>query len=324
MLLLELRVFRKQPPYLHKVREERADNIARQEAINARLDALTKDLANSKVDSESTDHTSQNRGWKGKSGVAEGSKSDAGGSSFIPRYTKLDFPWFTGQGDPLGWLNRCDHFFRHQQTPDEEKVSLASFHLEGNAQLCFLQLETDLPEPSWDEFKRYCNLRFGPPIRSQKLGELAKLHQIGSVADYQEKFEQLISRAGTLTQSQKIELYISGLADYIAIEVELHNPPDLATTMSLSRLYERKEQSVYSQSLDACKSKKIDFSPQQHARFVKKLTRPEMEERRLKGLCFNCDEPFTRGHQCKKLFWIDFIDDEEEFVGKEGNTNFRT
>ena len=30
--------------------EERAANIARQEAINARLDALTKDLANSKVD----------------------------------------------------------------------------------------------------------------------------------------------------------------------------------------------------------------------------------------------------------------------------------
>ena len=110
----------------------------------------------------------------------------------------------------------------------------------------------------------------------------------------------------------------------IAIEVELHNPLDLTTTVSLSRLYERKELPVCSQSLDACKSKTADFSPQQHARFVKKLTRPEMEERRLKGLCFNCDEPFTRGHQCKKLFWIDFIDDEEEFAGKEGNTNFHT
>ena len=104
----------------------------------------------------------------------------------------------------------------------------------------------------------------------------------------------------------------------------MHNPPDLATAMSLIRLYERKEQSVCSQVLDACKSKTTDFSPQRHARFVKKLTRSEMEERRLKGLCFNCDEPFTRGHQCKKLFWIDFIDDEEEFAGKLGITNFRT
>lgn len=82
--------------------KKRATNIARQEAINTRLDALTKDLENSKIESESTDHTRQNWVWKGKSRVTEGSKSDAGGSSFIHRYTKVDFPWFTGQGDPLG------------------------------------------------------------------------------------------------------------------------------------------------------------------------------------------------------------------------------
>ncbi|MCE3216768.1 hypothetical protein HAX54_007953, partial [Datura stramonium] len=39
-------------------REERAANLARQEAINARLDALTKDLANSKADYESTENIS--------------------------------------------------------------------------------------------------------------------------------------------------------------------------------------------------------------------------------------------------------------------------
>ncbi|KAH0642688.1 hypothetical protein KY289_033662 [Solanum tuberosum] len=151
-------------------------------------------------------------------------------------------------------------------------------------------LETDMLKPSWDEFKRYSNLRFGPPIRSQKLGELAKLRQIGSVADYQE----------------------NGLVDYIAIEVELHNPLDLAMSMSLSRLYERKGQPFRSQLLDGCRSKMTDFSPPQRTRFVRKLTRSEMDERGLKGLCFNCDEVFTRGHQCKKLFWIDSIDEEEE------------
>ncbi|KAH0636045.1 hypothetical protein KY289_035960 [Solanum tuberosum] len=141
--------------------------------------------------------------------------------------------------------------------------------LEGNAQLWFLQLETDLLEPSWDEFKRYCNLCFGPPIRSQKLGELAKLRQIGSVANYQEKFEQLVSWA--------------------AIEVELHNPLDLATAMSLSRLYESRGQPFSSQLLDGRRSKTSYFSPPQRTSFVRKLTRSEMDERRLKGLCFNCD-----------------------------------
>lgn len=66
------------------------------------------------------------------------------------------------------------------------------------------------------------------------MGELAKLRQSGTKADYQEKFEQLALRAGTLTQAQKIELYISGLAEYIAVEVELHNLSDLAIAMSMS------------------------------------------------------------------------------------------
>ena len=72
------------------------------------------------------------------------------------------------------------------------------------------------------------------------MGELAKLKQTGSVADYQIQFEALASRAGTLTQNQKIQLYLSGLLEYIAVKVELHHPLDLATAMSISRLYERK------------------------------------------------------------------------------------
>jgi len=34
-----------------------------------------------------------------------------------------------------------------------------------------------------------------------------------------------------------------------------------------------------------------------------------MAERRRSGLCFNCDEPFSRGHKCKHLFDITAIND---------------
>jgi hypothetical protein len=43
----------------------------------------------------------------------------------VPRYFKLSFPTFDGREDPLGWLNRCDHFFRAQHTGEAEKVGLA-------------------------------------------------------------------------------------------------------------------------------------------------------------------------------------------------------
>ena len=38
---------------------------------------------------------------------------------------------------------------------------------------------------------------------------------------------------------------------------------------------------------------------------IKKLTPTELEERRDKGLCFNCDEKIAPGHQYKKLFFIE-------------------
>jgi hypothetical protein len=33
---------------------------------------------------------------------------------------------------------------------------------------------------------------------------------------------------------------------------------------------------------------------------IQKLTRVEMVERQLKGLCYNCDEKYFPGHKCKE------------------------
>jgi hypothetical protein len=44
------------------------------------------------------------------------------------RFHKLDFPMFDGGGDPLPFLNRCEHYFRGQRTLEEERVWLAAFH----------------------------------------------------------------------------------------------------------------------------------------------------------------------------------------------------
>lgn len=54
-----------------------------------------------------------------------------------------------------------------------------------------------------------------------------RLHQIGPVADYREKFEQLVSRL-VHSHGQKKLNFISTVL-LIIIAVELHSPPDLAT-----------------------------------------------------------------------------------------------
>lgn len=77
--------------------------------------------------------------------------------------------------DPLSWLNKCEHFFGYHNTSEEQAMNIASFHLEGEAQHWFFELMKDKPSLAWDTFKEQCNRRFGPPIRDDVLGELAKL-----------------------------------------------------------------------------------------------------------------------------------------------------
>ena len=44
-----------------------------------------------------------------------------------------------------------------------------------------------------------------------------------------------------------------------------------------------------------------------------RLTPQQLEEKRVKGLCYSCDRKYTRGHKCdeKKLFYIDCEEEEE-------------
>ncbi|KAK0572903.1 hypothetical protein LWI29_000220 [Acer saccharum] len=43
---------------------------------------------------------------------------------------------------------------------------------------------------------------------------------------------------------------------------------------------------------------------------VRRLSPTELQERRAKGLCYNCNERFVPGHRCKKLFLIELCEAE--------------
>ena len=50
------------------------------------------------------------------------------------------------------------------------------------------------------------------------------------------------------------------------------------------------------------------------AKSFKRLTPTEMEERRGKGLCYNCDEKFVPGHQrfCQRIFMLQVEPDDDD------------
>jgi hypothetical protein len=59
--------------------------------------------------------------------------------------------------------------------PAAGKVFLTFFYMMGDTAQWFALLEKNQGTPTWDEFERLVNQRFGPPIRGNALAELIQL-----------------------------------------------------------------------------------------------------------------------------------------------------
>jgi hypothetical protein len=220
---------------------------------------------------------------------------------------------------------------------EEEKVWIALYHLIDDAHLWYMQLEMEEGTPSWKCFAELINLCFGPPIRSNLLGELAALRRTGSVEEYIRQFSALRCRYPKLDSEQQVQLFTDGLLKPLRTHIELQNPASLQTAMSLARAYEELEgeettptpapkpparAALVSRAASSTQPALPAPPPRSEApvktsttaapqRQFKKLSPLEMADRRAKGLCFNCDEKFARGHRCQKLFWLEVCDPEE-------------
>jgi hypothetical protein len=157
------------------------------------------------------------------------------------QHRKWDFPRFDGSVDPMLFINKCESYFRHHRTLGEERVRLASYHLDDVAQLWYSQLEEDDGAPSWGRFKDFLNERFGPPLRSAPLFELSECRRTGSVEEYSNRFQTLLPRVGRLDEAQRVQLFTGGLLPPLSHAVRIHNPTTLAAAMSLARQVELME-----------------------------------------------------------------------------------
>ena len=92
-------------------------------------------------------------------------------------------------------------------------MGLAVFHMTGEAQLWFYRLEQEEPGFSWELFRSYCLLRFGPPLSSNPLGELINLKQTGTIEDYQCQVQILFARATSVRQDQQVDMFTAGLIE---------------------------------------------------------------------------------------------------------------
>ncbi|MCI14051.1 retrotransposon-derived protein PEG10-like [Trifolium medium] len=45
---------------------------------------------------------------------------------------------------------------------------------------------------------------------------------------------------------------------------------------------------------------------------IKRLSPAELQARREKGLCYNCDDKYVQGHRCKRTFHLLIVEPDEE------------
>lgn len=258
--------------------------------------------------------TSRNRGNR---------MNGSGSNSLTPKIAKLDFPCYNGGEDPTSWICRVEQFFELQQIPEEDKLPLAAYHLEGDAQLWYQLFKDSNEGVTWLNLKQALNARYGPTLFEHHFGDLTKLKQVHSVRDYQTHFERLLSRVGRLSTEHQIRCFISGLKDHIRVDVQVAHPTTLSDAIGLARLFEARNGVARMQSTGKeWKPVSLELVPplpsqsltRSKGPVVKRLTPAELQERRNRGLCFNCDERFTPGHRCKKLFLLEGIYPEEVTV----------
>jgi hypothetical protein len=116
---------------------------------------------------------------------------------------------------------------------------MASLHMDGIAAEWYYALEREYGLMSWARFAEFVNLHFGPPLRSNPLGELKEL-RTGSVEEYQRQFLALLCRCDSLSAVHAMNLFTAGLGEPMTLDVEMQRPEDLQAAMSLARAFERR------------------------------------------------------------------------------------
>nr|GMC80247.1 dynamin-related protein 1C [Ipomoea batatas] len=240
-------------------------------------------------------------------------------SATTPKFTRLEFPRYEGREDPTGWLHRCEQFFKAQGTPVADFVSLAAFHLTGVAQLWHFRLEMEEPAMSWTQFKQRCYLRFGPRLRGNSLGNHTRLRQnCRPLEEYTDEFQAILVRTSSVRSDQEVDLFTTGLDEWLRIDVENLHPVNLGheyCPLFFAQSHLPATSAISSSGSHSAAAARPAPSPSRFSGGTpsalppeRRLSRGEYQLRRSRGLCFHCGEAWSSAHNCRHLFLL-VIDD---------------
>jgi hypothetical protein len=143
--------------------------------------------------------------------------------------------------------------------------------------------------------------------------QLIKLKQKGSVVEHIENFQIFNIKVIDISYEHMIEVFIGTLKDSIQHEVHLWEPKSFENAFRVAINVESKNMAMDTRRTTPNIYRENNV-PSSKTPQPTRLTTQQLEERKAKGLCFNCDSKYTKGHKCgdNKLFYIDCEEEKEQ------------
>ncbi|XP_026419514.1 uncharacterized protein LOC113315452 [Papaver somniferum] len=215
-----------------------------------------------------------------------------------PPRIQLKFPTFDGT-DPDGWIFQAEQYFTWHVIATNHKVNLAAAHLKGEANAWFRWKRTQIQILSWVTFCTQIRERFQPNFVDPKIA-ISTIKQKGSVKDFLPEFESLLNQVD-FPESHLINLFTMALKPEVGNMVKLLEPTSLSSAFKKALnqdevLSTSKPPWRFNQSRPIQASTTSQFKKPLLPMGKKLLTIEEQRERQAKGLCYNCDEQYKRGH----------------------------
>ena len=131
-------------------------------------------------------------------------------------------------------------FFEYQESTKDQKLILASFHLEGEANQWWQWLRRSYQEErrvvTWEIFMEELWARFEPTDCEDFDEALSRVKQTDTLRDYQKEFKRLGNRVQGWTQKALVGTFMGGLKPEISEEIRLFKPRTLKEAINLARM----------------------------------------------------------------------------------------
>jgi hypothetical protein len=152
---------------------------------------------------------------------------------------------------------------------------------------------------------------YGDIKKNTFFSQLINIRQIGPITEHIQQFQKLSLRVNNISENNLLDPFMDTLKERIKYEVFLLEPESLENSFRLARKVESKNMATRRVVIKKCRENHVS-SP--NLTQLTRLTPQQMDERRTKGLNFNYDNKYSKGHKYdeNKLFYIDCEEEEDE------------